>query len=54
MHHGVFAMSEDELKDTSWSSNASFLSKDKLEIPFESSDSDCECCPWDKSVIIQK
>ena len=39
MHHGVFAMSEDELEDTSWSSNAS---EDELEIPFESLDSDRE------------
>ena len=39
MHHGVFAMSEDELEDTSWSSNAS---EDEFEDPFESSDSDRE------------
>ena len=39
MHHGVFAMSEDELEDTSWSSNAS---EDEFEDPFESSDSDCD------------
>ena len=42
MHHCVFAMSEHELEDTSWSPNASFVSEDELEIPFESSDSDRE------------
>ena len=36
MHHDVCVMLEDELEDTSWSSNTSFVSEDELEMSFES------------------